>query len=319
MYLWIGTLLTTIVLFVLLAALFKAVFGSRMDIRQRLHNDLGEKREEDEKGRNKVKTPGKSPLKRLLFFVSGSYMDKVDDQLSMAGIPLKAEEYLAIRILSISAIPALILFFQGSLIVCAGFAIIGAMLPPVILALHAKKRRNLFHMQLSDALSVMCNSLKSGFSLPVAMGSISNEMPDPIGKEFARLVREMQLGMSLEEGLQRMVKRTQCEDLELLATTIIIQRQTGGNLSEILDNISQTIKDRIALANEIKILTTTGRTSGYVIGLLPVFLLAGLMILNPEYVAMFFETGTGKTMLAVAAVMELIGFLFVRKVVNIKY
>jgi tight adherence protein B len=255
----------------------------------------------------------------MLFFVSSSYIDKVDDQLSMAGIPLKAEEYLAIRILSISAIPALILFFEGNLIVCAGFAIMGAMLPPVILALHARKRRNLFHMQLSDALSVICNSLKSGFSLPVAMGSISHEMPDPIGKEFARLVREMQLGMSLEEGFQRMVRRTQCEDLELLATTIIIQRQTGGNLAEILDNISQTIKDRIALANETKLLTTTGRTSGYVIGLLPVFLLVGLMILNPGYVAMFFETGTGKTMLAAAAAMELIGFLLVRKVISIKY
>ncbi|MGI6732897.1 MAG: type II secretion system F family protein [Anaerovoracaceae bacterium] len=319
MYLWMGVLLSTVVLFIAFAALLKAAFGSRMDIRQRLHKGFVEKREEAEEEADKTKTPKKSPLKKLLFFVSGSYMDKVDDQLSMAGIPLKAEEYLAIRILSITAIPTLILFFEGSFIVCAGFAIMGAMFPPVILSLYAKKRRNLFHMQLSDALSVICNSLKSGFSLPVAMGSISHEMPDPIGKEFGRLVREMQLGMSLEEGFQRMVKRTQCEDLELLATTIIIQRQTGGNLAEILDNISQTIKDRIALANEIKLLTTTGRTSGYVIGLLPVFLLAGLMILNPEYVAMFFETGAGKTMLAVGAAMELLGFFFVRKVINIKY
>ncbi|MDI9493836.1 MAG: type II secretion system F family protein [Bacillota bacterium] len=319
MYLWIGILLSTIVLFIVFAAMFKAVFGSRLDIRRRLRKDLSEKREENEEKKDRAKTPKKSPLKKMLFFVSSSYIDKVDDQLSMAGIPLKAEEYLAIRILSISAIPALILFFEGNLIVCAGFAIMGAMLPPVILALHARKRRNLFHMQLSDALSVICNSLKSGFSLPVAMGSISHEMPDPIGKEFARLVREMQLGMSLEEGFQRMVRRTQCEDLELLATTIIIQRQTGGNLAEILDNISQTIKDRIALANETKLLTTTGRTSGYVIGLLPVFLLVGLMILNPGYVAMFFETGTGKTMLAAAAAMELIGFLLVRKVISIKY
>ena len=319
MYLFLVPLLAVTVLFILFVGSLKAAFGSHIDISRRLQFGFEDKGEEKEKAKHREQNEKKSPLKRLLFFVSKNYLDKTDDQLSMAGIPLKAEEYLAIRILGISAVPSLIIFFDGSLIVCAGFAIIGAMLPPVILTLYTKKRRNLFHMQLSDALSVMCNSLKTGFSLQVAMGSISREMPDPVGKEFARLVREMQLGMSLEESLQRMVNRTQCEDLELLATTILIQRQTGGNLSEILDNISHTIKDRIALANEIKLLTTTGRTSGYVIGLLPVFLLAGLMILNPQYVAMFFETGMGKALLVVAAVMELVGFLFVRKLIAIKY
>jgi len=318
-YLYLTPILAITVFFILSIGLLKAALGSHIDIQRRLHSGLDERSEEPVKKKHSEHNAKESPLKRLLFFVSKSYIDKMDDQLSIAGIPLKAEEYLAIRILGITAIPSLILFFDGSLIVAAGFAIIGAMLPPVILNLYTKKRRNLFHIQLSDALTVMCNSLKTGFSLQVAMGSISREMPDPIGKEFARLVREMQLGMSLEESLQRMVNRTQCEDLELLTTTIIIQRQTGGNLSEILDNISHTIKERIALANEIKLITTTGRTSGYVVGLLPVFILAGLMILNPEYVSMFFETRMGKVLLAVAAAMELVGFLFVRKLIAIKY
>ncbi len=319
MYLWAGILLMITMLFLLFTFLLRAMFSSSMDIHRRLAGCLGEKPEAREDDIERKPTSKKGPLSRLLFFVNRGYLEKMEDHLSMTGVPIKAEEYLAIRILAVLAIPSLILFFGGSLMVCAGFALMGGMLPPVVLSYYAKKRRTLFHQQLSDALSVMCSSLKTGFSLQVAMGSISQEMPDPIGKEFARLVREMQLGISLEEGFARMVNRTQCEDLELLASTILIQRQTGGNLSEILENISRTIKDRIALANEIKLLTTTGRTSGYVIGLLPVFLLAGLMILNPEYAAMFFETGKGKAMLATAAVMECIGFFLVKKVVDIRY
>ena len=132
--------------------MFKAVFGSRLDIRRRLRKDLSEKREENEEKKT-GQNAEKKPLKKMLFFVSSSYIDKVDDQLSMAGIPLKAEEYLAIRILSISdSRPDS--FFEGNLIVCAGFAIMGAMLPPVILALHARKRRNLFHAAIR---CLICN------------------------------------------------------------------------------------------------------------------------------------------------------------------
>ena len=319
MYLWGGMICFAAVFFWGVSRLLKRLFGRRLEIDKRLRTGLQEKEENRPKLKKKKFTKEEGPLKRVMFFVSQKYRDKLEDQLSMAGIALKAEEYLAIWVLAISAIPSLILFFDGSIIVGLGFALLGALVPPLVLAVYTKKRRSLFHSQLADALTVMCNSLRTGFSLQIALKSIADEMPDPIGKEFSRAVRETQLGMSLDDSLARMVRRTKCEDLELLAVTISIQRQTGGNLSEILDNISQTIRERIALVSEIKLLTTTGRTSGYVIGLLPVFILAGLMILNPDYVSMFFETQTGKTMLAVAAAMELIGFLVVRKVMNIKY
>lgn len=319
MFLWGSIICFVTALFLITSGIFGKLFRRSLTINKRLTDALKEK--EEVKARQKKKKPldNNGPLKRIMFFVSEKYKEKLDDHLSMAGIALKAEEYLAVRVLAVSAIPSLILFFEGSIIVCFGFALLGILLPPLILSFFTRKRRNQFHLQLADALTVMCNSLRTGFSLQVAMKSIEDEMPDPISKEFARVIRETQLGMTLEESLGRMVRRTQCEDLELLAVTIAVQRQTGGNLSEILDNISQTIKERIALAGEIKLLTTTGRTSGYVIGLLPLFILAGLMILNPDYVSMFFETQIGKTLLMVAAGMEIIGFLVVKKVMDIKY
>ncbi|MDD2215664.1 MAG: type II secretion system F family protein [Eubacteriales bacterium] len=318
MYLWVGTFCFSIVLFCGFTQLLKKIVGKKLSVRKRLWTYLYEKKDE-KKGKKKETKNCEGPLKRLMFFVNKNYKDRLEDQLYLAGIALRAEEYLAIWVLAITAIPSLLLLFHRSLIVCLGFAILGLFIPPLILTIYTKKRRSLFHSQLADALTVMCNSLQTGFSLQASLKSIADEMPDPIGKEFSGMVGEIQLGMPLEESLARMVRRTECEDLELLAATISIQRQTGGNLSEIMDTISHTIKERIGIANEIKLLTTTGRTSGYVIGLLPVFILAILMILNPDYVSLFFETRMGKIMLAVAGGMELVGFLAVKKVVAIKY
>ncbi|MDD4582775.1 MAG: type II secretion system F family protein [Eubacteriales bacterium] len=318
MYLWVGTFCFSIVLFCGFTQLLKKIVGKKLSVRKRLWTYLYEKKDE-KKGKKKETKNCEGPLKRLMFFVNKNYKDRLEDQLYLAGIALRAEEYLAIWVLAITAIPSLLLLFHRSLIVCLGFAILGLSIPPLILTIYTKKRRSLFHSQLADALTVMCNSLQTGFSLQASLKSIADEMPDPIGKEFSGMVGEIQLGMPLEESLARMVRRTECEDLELLAATISIQRQTGGNLSEIMDTISHTIKERIGIANEIKLLTTTGRTSGYVIGLLPVFILAILMILNPDYVSLFFETRMGKIMLAVAGGMELVGFLAVKKVVAIKY
>ena len=318
MYLWVGTFCFSVVLFCGFTQFLNKVMGKRLNLRKRLRTYLHEKKE-DKKGEKKKLSNHEGPLKRVMFFVDKSYKDRLEDQLYLAGIALRAEEYLAIWVLAITAIPSLLLLFNKSLIVCLGFAILGLFIPPLILTIYTKKRRNLFHSQLADALTVMCNSLQTGFSLQASLKSIADEMPDPIGKEFSGMVGEIQLGMPLEESLARMVRRTECEDLELLAVTLSIQRQTGGNLSEIMETISHTIKERIGIANEIKLLTTTGRTSGYVIGLLPVFILAILMILNPDYVSLFFETRMGKVMLAVAGGMELIGFLAVKKVVAIKY
>jgi tight adherence protein B len=176
-----------------------------------------------------------------------------------------------------------------------------------------------FEKQLPDALTIMSNSLRAGFSFQTAVDNIANELPDPISREFRRVSREAHLGMPLEESLNRLVERTGNEDLELIVSAVAIQRQVGGNLAEVLDNISGAIRQRIKLRGEIKTLTASGTISGYIVGLLPVLLMLIMMVINPGHVEMFFKTRIGNILLIVAVVMETTGFIFVRKIINVKF
>jgi tight adherence protein B len=207
----------------------------------------------------------------------------------------------------------------AQIIVIIGIFIIGAAIPPFMVKRMKAKTMANFDKQLIDAMAILGNCVRAGFTFQQGLESIAKEMPDPIAREFGRTLRELNLGMPMEESLNRLVKRTGNEDLDLLVSAIIIQRQVGGNLSEILDNICITIKERLKIKNEIKVLTATGRVSGYVVGLLPIFLMVILMVINPGYMKMFFTTPIGRLMLIVAFILEGIGFLLVKKVVDIKF
>jgi len=163
------------------------------------------------------------------------------------------------------------------------------------------------------------NCLRSGMTFQQAMANIASEMPDPIGREFGRAVREISLGSSVDLALNNLAERVKSVDLNLAVSAIQIQRQVGGNLLDLLMNISETIKDRIKVKNEIRVLTATGRSSGLVIGVLPLGLAGVLMLINPSYVQSFFNTQLGTILIVVAAVMESIGFLLIKKVVSIRY
>ena len=133
-----------------------------------------------------------------------------------------------------------------------------------------------------------------------------------------RVYRETQYGMPLETSLARLVTRTKNSDLDLVCSAVVIQRQIGGNLAVILDNISGTINQRIQLRGEVKTMTSAGRLSGYIVGALPVLIIVLLMFFNPNYIDMFFSTSSGRMMLVVCVVMEAIGFSIVQKIVDIK-
>ena len=261
----------------------------------------------------------RSFLNVLSLFFHGKALKKIANDLSMAAIPLRAEEFLVIWCL-IALTPAfLVALFSFNVFVCAALIAVGTAIPPILLQNAWKKRMTLFDKQLSDALTIIGNCLRAGFSFNQALENIATEMPDPVAKEFAKTIREIKLGLSMEKALNNMVDRLNNSDLELIVSAVLIQRQVGGNLSEILDNISDTIKERIKLKGEIKVLTATGRTSGIVVGMLPVFLMGVLMILNPGYVSIFFNSPIGVAMLALAGILEMTGFLFVKKIVDIKF
>lgn len=262
---------------------------------------------------------GQSKQKKKFSFFNMKFMDKLANELIMADIPLRAEEYVVMWFILTIGIPAVFVSLGINVVVTLGFCLIGAALPILMIKFKKNKRMNLFNKQLVEALTIMCNCLKTGFTFQTAMESVAKEMSDPIATEFERMLRETKLGLTLENSLEQMVKRTENKDLELISNAVLIQRQVGGNLAEILESISQTIHERIKIADEIKVLTATGRISGYIIGLLPVFILLILMLINPSYIEELFTTSEGRIALGICVVLELIGFTIVKKIVTVKF
>jgi len=245
-------------------------------------------------------------------------LDQIAEELYVAGIALRPEEFFTIWVLTGAVIPAIALFLGAKMSVCIGLVIVGAAAPISWVTIKKNKRLALLGSQLSDALAIICNALRVGQSFQAAMKNVADEMEEPISREFMRVYRETQYGMPLETSLTRLVSRTKNPDLELMSSAVIIQRQIGGNLSQILQNISDTINQRIRLRGEIRTMTSAGRMSGYIIGGLPALIILLLMFINPGYIDMFFTTQSGRTMLLISVILEAIGFALVNKIVNIK-
>jgi len=198
----------------------------------------------------------------------------------------------------------------------AGLAM--ASVPLCWLLFRRKRRLKAFGAQLPDALDMIARTLRSGQSLAFGFNMVSTEMPAPIGKEFGRVFEEQNLGIALDESLRSLTDRIPNLDLKFFVTALILQRQTGGDLAEILDKIGELIRDRFRIWGQIQALTGEGRLSGLVLLGLPFGLFLAVYKLNPDYVMILFRDPAGKKLLAVAVVMQVLGALMIRKIVNIK-
>jgi tight adherence protein B len=188
----------------------------------------------------------------------------------------------------------------------------------LLLARSKRIRKRKFEKQLGESIVLISNNLRAGFTFQQAIESISKEMSEPIAGEFGHTMWEIKLGASMEEALERMAQRTDSYDLGLLVSAVFIQRKTGGNLADVLENISGTIKERLRIKGEIRSLTASGRISGLIIGMLPVFLTVVLMLVNPTYIMDFFMSTIGFVLMILAVIMEALGFLIIRKIIDIK-
>jgi tight adherence protein B len=193
-----------------------------------------------------------------------------------------------------------------------------AVLPLMWLLFRRKRRLKAFAAQLPDALEMLSRSLRAGQSLGFGFNMVSTEMPQPIGKEFGRVFDEQNLGIGLDESLRSLTERIPNLDLKFFVTAVVLQRQTGGDLAEILDKIGSLIRDRFRIWGQVQALTGEGRLSGIVLLALPFVLFIAVYQLNPDYVKVLFTDPMGKQMLAVGVVMQILGALVIRKIVNIK-
>lgn len=243
---------------------------------------------------------------------------KLELLMQQADWPLHGTEFEAILLLwgLLVGFITFLVTLKGSMFFLG--AIVAILLGFLLLALRIRRRRKKFTNQLGDMLTMVANALRAGFSFMQAFELISREMDAPMGKEVRLVVNEVNLGNTLETALDNMQKRVASPDFELVVTAVLIQRQVGGDLAQILDTISETIQERIRMRREVMALTAQGRASAMVVGLVPIALAGALSIFNPNYLKPLIETETGHMFVMAAIILELVGVLIIRRIVDIK-
>jgi tight adherence protein B len=252
-------------------------------------------------------------------------------EIARADLKLKVSEYLALWAGSAVGVPILMILLSVGIaglrnpIVLLVGALIGFMLPRFWLGRRRSGRLNAFDKQLPDTITLIANALRAGSSFLQAIELVVRESRPPISTEFGRVIREVNLGLAFDVALENMVRRVRSDDLELMATAISIQHTVGGNLAEILDSIAFTIRERVRIKGEIRTLTAQQRLSGYVVGLLPFGLAGFIFLAAPTFFDPMFKNPpgilglpAGVIILFFGVIMMLIGFMFIRKIVDIE-
>lgn len=240
-----------------------------------------------------------------------SWGDRVARELARADLKFKVSEYYALIFISMVGVGAIGFFLQPNPISVVIGAVIGFFLPRFYVKRQQTQRLYKFNDQLSDMLNLMVNGLRAGYSTMQAMEAVSRELPAPISDEFRRLVQEMQIGIPQEKALDNMLRRIPSDDLDFVITAINVQREVGGNLSEILDTISFTIRERVRIKGEIRVLTASVRTSGTVLSMIPVFLTLALWFVSPDYISSFFAESPGvpQPLCGIISVVVIVGMI----------
>lgn len=256
---------------------------------------------------------------------SSSLGENISRELARADIKLKAGEYIVLMGLSGFMVGFLIYFIadRSFLASMAGFAV-GLFLPRFYVRSQQNRRLIRFNEQLSDMLNLMVNGLRAGYSTMQAMEAVSKELPPPICDEFRRVVQEMQLGVPMQTALENLLRRIPSDDLDLVITAINVQREVGGNLAEILDTISFTIRERVRIKGEIRVLTTQVMYSGRFLAMMPIFVMGILYLLNRSYMMEFFKPENnanlpcGYIALVCAAILIISGYVVMNKIGDIE-
>jgi tight adherence protein B len=256
------------------------------------------------------------------------FFRKIKFRLAKADLKLRVSEYFLFQFVAAAGVGfAAFMLLDRSVILGGVGAFIGLFIPGFYVNYVAKKRINAFDGQLSDTLNLWVNALRSGYSVLQGMEAIATELPPPVSVEFERVVQEVRLGLSVSQALGNMLRRVPSEDLDLVVTAVNIQREVGGNLAEVLDTISFTIRERVRIKGEIRTLTAQGRLSGWIISFLPLALGVILFAISPEYMGQLIVREEpiilnilpcGWIVIGVGLTMTIIGMVAIQKIVDIE-
>jgi tight adherence protein B len=238
--------------------------------------------------------------------------------LDAADAPLKPFEFLLLAAICALGVAAVGLVATHNGLVVVPGAAVGAVAPVLWLLLKRDRHRQAFNRQLPDALQALAGALRVGLGLNQGMAMVAADHPNPIAAEFARAQREMNLGLGIDEVLQNMSQRMHSEDFDLAVAGILINRQVGGNLAELLDQVTATLRERVTLKNFIRVLTAQQRISAVIVIAIPPVLMVILLIGMRQYSSYLLTTQLGHIMLIVSVCMQLVGILFIRRIVAIE-
>lgn len=238
-------------------------------------------------------------------------------QLARADLKLTVGEFMAATVILVVAAAALFYFLSGNIVLVFVACLAGFFAPRLYIAFVRSRRLAAFNNQLGDTINLLVNSLRAGYSVLQAMEAVSEEMGPPISVEFGRVVQEVQLGITLEQALGHMLRRITSDDLDMMVTAVNVQREVGGNLAEVLDAISHTIRERVRIKGEIKALSAQSRWSGYLVSLVPVALAGVLYIINPGYIGYLTQHACGWVMIGSAFLGIALGYAAINKIVQI--
>jgi tight adherence protein B len=249
--------------------------------------------------------------------MKADFESRLNLRLTRAGLAMTPAEWLLTHV-GITILAGFVGMVLGGPALMVLLLLLGAVLPWLFLSRKRSKRQGAFNSQLAETLTLVSGGLRAGLSLPQAVDSVVREGVEPMAGELRRALGEQRLGIPIEDALESVGVRMESQDFAWVVMAIRIQREVGGNLSELLTTVAATIRERDYLRRQVKVLSAEGRMSAWVLGALPILLFAYMMFVRPDYASIFFSTLPGLMMLAGAVVMLVLGFVVLFKVVKVE-
>ena len=246
------------------------------------------------------------------------HLTDIESQLEQAGVNWTPQSYLFRGAGFAIGLGIAAMLLTGMWILLLPISLIGALLPHFYVRRRIKKRLNAFEEHLPDGIDLMGRAIRAGHPLSSGFKMVADEAAEPVGGEFRRVFEEQRFGMAFDDSLLAMADRVPIVDTRILVTAILIQREVGGNLAEVLDKISHVIRERFQIRRQLRTYTAQGRISGITVGSLPIALGFGLFLINPDYILTLFRHPIGHVLLVIGAVLQTLGYLWIRKIVNIE-